>query len=195
MIKTTPILLEEYKDYANPTAKIRRLVEQGLLTPIIRGLYETDSLTPGYRLAPIIYGPSYLSYEFALAFHTLIPERVHVFTSATFGKRRSKLYSTPFGIFTYRDIPRPLYPLDLLMYTESGYAFQVASPEKALCDQLHKAAPLGGKRALQGYLFEDLRIDPIDFFALDKNRMLELALDYPAGNHKLLVSYLKEALS
>lgn len=42
MIKTTAILRNELKEYVNPTAKIRRLVDSGELIPLVRGLYETD---------------------------------------------------------------------------------------------------------------------------------------------------------
>ncbi len=80
--------MDELKKYVNPTAKIRLLLDSGKLVPIIRGLYETDASIPGYYLAPIIYGPSYLSFEFALAYYSLIPEVVYNFTSATFEKKR-----------------------------------------------------------------------------------------------------------
>lgn len=53
-------------------------------------MYETDSNTPGYLLAGSIYGPSYLSFDFALAYYDLIPERVVNYTSATFGKKKKK---------------------------------------------------------------------------------------------------------
>ena len=105
MIKTTAMLMNELKEYVNPTAKIRRLVDGGKLVPIVRGLYETDGNIPGYYLAPIIYGPSYLSFEFALAYYSLIPEAVYNFTSATFEKKKEKQYTTPYGTFTYSDVP------------------------------------------------------------------------------------------
>ena len=89
--------MDELKNFVNPTAKIRRLVERGELVPIVRGLYETDKNIPGYYLADSIYGPSYLSFEFTLGFHSLIPEAVHQYTSVTFEKNREKLYETPYG--------------------------------------------------------------------------------------------------
>ena len=70
------MLLQEYRSYANPAAKIARMVKSGKLTPIIRGLYETDASVPGYCLSGVIYGPSCLSFEFALSWHNLIPEAV-----------------------------------------------------------------------------------------------------------------------
>ena len=90
MIKTTAMLTEELRQYVNPAAKIRRMAEAGELTPIIKGLYETNASTPGHYLAGAIYGPSYPSFEYALAQHGLIPEAVYSFTSATCGKGRKK---------------------------------------------------------------------------------------------------------
>ena len=42
------MLTEELRQYANPAAGIRRMTDAGLLTPIIKGLYETDASTPGH---------------------------------------------------------------------------------------------------------------------------------------------------
>ena len=99
------MLCDELRGYANPLAKISRMMRSGELTPLIKGLYETDAAVPGHYLAGIIYGPSYLSFEFALAWHGLIPEAVYSYTSATCGKGRKKRYDTAFGTFLFRDIP------------------------------------------------------------------------------------------
>ena len=90
MIKTTNMLLEELNTYASPNNKIGRMVQAKELIPIVKGLYETNSSTPGYLLAGSIYGPSYLSFDFALGIHGLIPEAVYAFTSATFEKKKKK---------------------------------------------------------------------------------------------------------
>ena len=80
------MLLDELHSYRNPRDKLARMVQNKECIPIIQGLYETDSSTPGYRLANCICTPSYLSFEFALSYHGLIPEAVYNFTSATFEK-------------------------------------------------------------------------------------------------------------
>lgn len=191
MIKTTAILKNELKEYRNPNAKIRRLVEEGKLIPIIRGLYETDGSIPGYCLASIIYGPSYLSFEFALAYYSLIPEAVYTFTSATFEKKKEKQYSTPFGNFTYRDVPSKAYPAGVLLQTENGYGYKIATAEKAICDQLYKISPVDNQKELQELLFDDLRIDRDDFFALNLDNLYALAGLYNTKNHKLLQRTIK----
>lgn len=191
MIKNTKMLVDELKEYVNPTAKIRRLVDSKELFPIVRGLYETDASIPGYYLAPIIYGPSYLSFEFALAYYSLIPEAVYNFTSATFEKKKVKRYQTPFGTFTYRDVPSDAYPLGIILHSENGYGFQIASPEKAICDELYKISPLKNRSELEKLLFEDLRIDQDEFFRLNMTDLYEIATCFRTQNHKLLQAYVR----
>ncbi len=194
MIKTTAMLKDELKEYVNPTAKIRRLVDKGELVPVVRGIYETDKSISGYCLAPIIYGPSYLSFEFALSYHGLIPETVHIFTSATFEKKKAKQYETPFGIFSYRDVPSAAYPVGVILQSENGYGFQIAAPEKAICDELYKISPLKNQDELERLLFEDLRIDNDEFFNLNLADLLKIATFYRTKNHRLLQAYLKRRI-
>lgn len=191
MIKTTSILVNELKNFKSPNQKIRRMVEGGELTPIIKGLYETDRNTPAHLLAASIYGPSYLSFEFALAFHGLIPEAVYACTSATYGKRKLKRYKTPFGLFTYRDIPDEAYPYGVTALEENGYGFLLASPEKAVCDQLYKMPVAANQREIGRLLFEDLRIDKREFDGLNKQDMIELSDKYHSTNLKRFAGWLK----
>lgn len=188
------MLMDELKDYVNQSAKIRRMVDRGELMPIVRGVYETNSNIPGYYLAPIIYGPSYLSFEFALAYYSLTPEAVYHFTSATFEKKKTKQYNTPYGTFTYRDVPSDVYPLGIVLHSENGYGFQIASPEKAICDQLYKISPVKNRSELESLLFEDLRIDRGDFFRLNMTALYEIASRYQTQNHKLLKAYVKRSV-
>ena len=192
MIKTTSMLIQQYNTYANPAAKIARKVKSGDLIPIIKGLYETDRSIPGHYLAGIIYGPSYLSFEFALAWHGLIPEAVYAFTSATCGKKRKKQYSTPFGVFTYRDIPTPAFPYGTKLYEENGYGFVISSAEKAVCDYLYTCSPCANRKELRQLLFDNLRIDKEAFRSTDLSEMMALAGLYHTANHKLLISLIKE---
>jgi len=148
----------------------------------------------GYYLAPIIYGPSYLSFEFALAYYSLIPEAVYNYTSATFEKKKEKQFMTPYGTFTYRDVPSEAYPVGIVLRSENGYGFQIASPEKALCDQLYKISPLRNRRELEHLLFEDLRIDQEEFFRLNMVYLLKIAHCYNTQNHKLLRAYIKRSI-
>lgn len=190
MIKTSAMLYEELSDYVNPAAKIRRMTEQGKLFPIIRGLYETDPDVPPYCLSRIIYGPSYISFDYALAWFGLIPEKVSVITAASFQKRKMKTYSTRFGVFTYRDVPSSVYPIGIRFYSEGDYSYLMASPEKALCDKLYTISPRRNRKELKSLLFEDIRIDPSVFDSLNREELLDIASRYHTANHKLLSAYI-----
>ena len=192
MVKTTAMLIQELSQYANPAAKIRRMVQSEQLVPIIKGLYETDKTIPGYYLSGVIYGPSYLSFEFALSWHDLIPEAVYTFTSATCGKGKKKQYKTAFGTYTYRDVPIAAFPYGTTLYEENEYSFVLATPEKAICDMLYTLSPCGSRKELRQLLFEDLRIDETAFTNTNWGHMTELAGLYHTANHRLLISMMKE---
>ncbi|MBR0352748.1 MAG: hypothetical protein IJH53_06045 [Oscillospiraceae bacterium] len=192
MIKTTAMLLQQNSSYVNPAAKIGRMVRDGELIPVIRGLYETDRSVPGYCLAGIIYGPSYLSFEYALAWHGLIPEAVYAFTCATCGKKKKKQYQTPYGVFTFRDVPAAAFPYGTELRVENGYGYMIASAEKAVCDRLYTCSPCSNRTELRQLLFDDLRIDEAAFRSADLNEMAELAGLYKTKNHRLLIAMLKE---
>lgn len=192
MIKTTAMLWNELSRYANPAAKIRRMAENKQLIPIIKGLYETDDSVPGHYLASLLYGPSYLSFEFALAWHDFIPEAVYAYTCATCGKGRKKRYETTFGVYTYRDVPINVFPYGTALHEERGYSFVIASPEKAICDLIYTRPPCRNRKELRQLLFEDMRIDEYSFRHAKTDDFIELAGLYHTANHRLLVSMIKE---
>lgn len=186
MIKTYQMLLEELSEYKAPVQKLLRMIQSGHYMKLTKGLYETNVHTPGYLLANAIYGPSYLSFEFALSYHGLIPEAVVQYTSATFKKRKTKTFSNYFGVFSYRDIPADVFPYEIIIKEEQGYTYQIASAEKALCDQLYTLKPVKNKKELNALLFKDLRIDEDEFQNLNVNIIMKLCEYYPSTNLKIL---------
>ena len=90
----------------------------------------------------------------------------------------------------YRDVPATVYPLGIELKAENGYSYQIATPEKALCDKLYTLSPVYSVKALKELLFEDLRIDADAFHALRRNDILQLAPLYRATNLKLLAKLL-----
>ena len=94
----------ELSEYDSPKSKLSRMAKSGEYFPITKGIYETDRYTPAYLLAGSIYGPSCISFEYALSFYGMIPEAVYTVTSATFEKKKKKKFETAFGTFTYRDV-------------------------------------------------------------------------------------------
>ena len=192
MIYSFDDLQIKFQGYTDIKGKIRREVQAGRLIPVARGLYETDQTISGKYLAGRIYGPSYLSFDFALYVYSLIPEAVYnTYTSATFDKRKTKKYQNLFGVFTYRDIPTEVYPLGVLIVEENGYSYQIATPEKALCDKLYTISPVSNLTELKELLFDDLRIDEDEFEKLDQNTLETLAPLYHSTNLNLLAKLIR----
>ena len=69
MIYSFDDLALKYRDYSNIKSKINREVHSGKLIQITRGLYETDANVTGKYLAGRIFGPSYLSFDYALSLY------------------------------------------------------------------------------------------------------------------------------
>ena len=191
MIITNSMAKNNLKEYANKNTKLTREVKTGKLFKIKNGLYETNQNTPSYLLAGSIYGPSYISFEYALSYYGLIPERVDTVTCATFNKKKKKQYDTSFGFFTYRDVPTLAYPEEIILKEENDYSYQIASKEKALCDKLYSLAPLKNIFNLENMLFNDLRIDKNEFNNLNVLKIKKLSNLYHSSNINLLVKYLE----
>ena len=191
MIFTSSMLVEQLREYSDPFGKIKRMKNSGSLFQLTRGLYETDPKVPGYCLAGAIYGPSYLSFDYALATYGLIPEAVYTFTSATFEKKKAKEYENHYGRFSYRDVPSDAYPFGIVIKEENGYVYRIATPEKAFCDKLYIMPPVMSQKELANLLFDSLRIDQTEFEKLNTDDILEIAPKYCCNNLKYLMKYLE----
>lgn len=191
MILTTSMLAEQLMDYSDPAGKIMRMKENGELLRLTRGIYETDKNTPGYCLAGAIYAPSYLSFDYALSCYDLIPEAVYTYTSATFEKKKAKIYENYFGRFSFRDVPSEAYPFGILIKEENGYIYKIASPEKALCDKLYTMPPVTSQKDIERMLIEDLRIDPSDLDRLDTDMIMQFGGKYHSNNLRYFMKYLE----
>ena len=192
MILTNNMIINGLSEYSNPKTKLGRLVKSGNFFPIIRGLYETDINKAGYLLAESIYSPSYLSFDFALSFYGLIPETVYSYTSATFEKRKKKIYNTSFGNFYYRDVPSDVFYLEVISLHEDKYYFKIASPEKALCDKLYTVAPVRSLKRIAELLEDDLRIDYSELEKLNIEIIEEISPLYHSSNVTLLAKFLRK---
>jgi len=172
-------LNDQLRDYANPRAKIAGMERRKELIRLKRGLYITrdaaDHHFPGGCIANRLYGPSYVSFAYALRLYNLIPEFVPNVTSATTGKHRTKRFVTPVGVFFYRDVPAPVFHRALTFRNEAGARFLVATPEKALCDELSTVGSIRTVRTLEQLLFDNLRLDRERLRQLAPREILALA--------------------
>lgn len=191
MILTNNMIKENLKEYSNKNSKICREIKKGNLIKIRNGLYETDPQVDGYLLAGCIYGPSYLSFDFALFYYGLIPEKVTTYTSATFNKKKKKIYKNYFGTYLYRDIPEKVYHLGIKLIKTDAYSYQIATPEKALCDKLYTLSPVKNFKKLENLLFNDLRIDLDEFNKLNLKEIEEISNFYHSTNVNLLYRYMR----
>lgn len=194
MVYTIDELKIKYNQYSDIQGKIKREVEKGKYIPIVRGLYETNINTPGYYLSSYIYGPSYLSFDYALSYYGLIPERVKTYTSATYNKRKTKTYSTSFGYYVYRDIPRSAYPFQIKAIEENGYVYYIASKEKAICDKLYTIKSVSSVKDLNEMLFNNLRIDRQEFNKLDRDILLLLTKKYSSKTLSTFEKFIEETM-
>ena len=110
-------------------------------------------------IANNLYAPPYISYEYALSYHALIPERVEEISSAT--TKNAKRFSNKYGLFTFKHIDKKLFALGVNIVSSKQGNFMIASPEKALCDKIYTAKGLciRSKKTMLEYLLYDLRID------------------------------------
>jgi len=189
-------LEDHFSHYANPKSKIAHLVRQGVLYRLKRGLYvRADAARNPYVLgkaANRIYGPSYVSFVYALRWHGLIPEHVSHITSATYEKGRSKRYDTPVGSFFYQDVPSGAYPHGVMLAGEGRQGFLIASAEKALCDALYRISGIRSLGRLENLLFSDLRLDPEGFHALDHAALIVLAEHYRTVTLATLMKFVEK---
>lgn len=194
MLQSVLSLYNQNNEYDNERQRLSRYAKKGKLTRLIRGLYETEENPGGLWLANAIYGPSYLSFEFALSYHGLIPERVYEYCSATFGTGKWKEFITPFGRFSYRDIPKKAYPYGIILLTQDGYSAQIATAEKAMCDILYEKPLLKNLHEMEEFLFEDMRIYENGFSSLSCEDIMDLAPLYGSTNVSLLAKYVRRKL-
>ena len=192
MIVTVSMLKQKYADYTNPLDKIRRDADQGVIFRLNRGLYETDRNVDPYLLAAPILSPSYLSFEFALSYYGLIPERTMAITSATLNVRKNKTYVNVFGRYEYSDIPASAFSEGLCLIGEGEYIVRMASKEKAICDSLYKWRVVHSIKALKELLFIDKRMDEDEFASCDFIQMKRLAKLYRKTNLKLLIRLIEK---
>ena len=187
-------LLSCLEDYAHPRDKISDLLRKGVVVRVKKGLYvfgEEYRRKPYSReiLANLIYGPSYISLDYALQFHGLIPERVEAVTSVTTG--RARRFETPVGLFTYRPIPLEGFRNGMdQMETGDRRNFLMATPEKALADKLYddRGTGISTQKQLENYLEKNLRIEMAAIKELNAEKLDQIARNYRSRKLRLLAN-------
>ncbi|MDR0931786.1 MAG: hypothetical protein LBM70_02035 [Victivallales bacterium] len=179
-------------EYRQKRAKIASLLKRGEIVQIRRGLYtfaaslRREPLNVGV-LANRIYGPSYVSEDFALSYYGMIPEATAMVTSVAMG--RSRTFANEFGVFSYRYCRSGAYAVGVNLVGEGKQRFLVATQEKALFDKALNDKRFDGNDP-ESYLADDLRIDLTALSGLDKDVLTALA-PFMLGRLKKLYLYLE----
>lgn len=188
-------LLSALKEYKDPQRRRHDLLKKKIIIRVKKGLYIWHpSFAQGTYskeiLANLIYGPSYISLEYALAFWKLIPERVETVTSITF--KKDKTFSTSVGKFTYRYLNKNAYSIGINQVEVKNQRFALmASPEKALLDYIALNVKNNGG-SFDELLFEDLRIDKSDWSQLKVENLLAYGANYRSRAIKSFCHYIRK---
>lgn len=184
------------KDYKSPRAKLTTLLQKGDLIRVKKGLYLFGS---DYRKGPYspevmankIYGPSYVSREYALAYYGLIPEYVAEITSVS--TKRVRNFDTPIGRFSYVRLPSKLYQVNFnLISVSRNETALLATAEKALADLLYfRDDHPETLNELVDLLFDDLRLDEALVSRMRIGMFNEILKAGGSPTIKLIIEWLK----
>jgi hypothetical protein len=190
------VLMWALSEYQKPRDLLTRLLRQGKVVRIRKGLYLFGDLyrrrpIPHEVLANLIYGPSVISLDYALSYYGLIPERVYEFTSITTG--RSRVFQTPVGRYSYQQVSPPRMAIGAIQIKQETGNWLTCDPLKALADKVsidRRFRPTS-KSNYPDYLFADLRIDEeiLEKF-YDKQELLNIQEQFGSRKISWLVEYL-----
>ena len=150
--------------------------KQGLFMRLKRGIYALRTDRPSEEeVANALYRPSYISFEYALAYYNLLPEMPYQVTSAT--TKPTRLFTTDHISFSYYTIKREAYTgYSLVNINEKS--FLIADREKALVDYLYFVTI--GKRPHN---------DRLIIKNLNQDKLMDYAKKYQRNS---LINYLKD---
>ena len=153
------------------TFLIHRYAKKGFILRVKRGLYcFPDSIPPELYIANKLYEPSYISLEFALSYHRVIPETVYEITSVT--TKSTRRFESQGKLYTYKRIKRDAFT-GYFSKRQAGYNYLIATPEKAFVDYQYLRARLN-KEPLRRFNKEKI----------DRNKAIQYAKLF--GSDKLI---------
>ena len=175
-------LMWALSSYKKPRDALSRFIDNDSIVRVKKGLYVFGEdwrrgIICKESLANLIYGPSYLSLEYALSYYGLIPERVEQITSMT--SLRSKLFHTPLGVFAYVHLnPEKMAVGVTSVKVDRYHEFLIATPEKALADRISSHKNLTSKEEVYAFVCEGLRIDEEALSQLELSLLIKVAEVY-----------------
>ncbi len=169
---TAATIASLYPRLSGKNQKVQQLERNGEIIRLKKGLYVVK---PPQGTKPLsteliaghLYAPSYISKSSALSYYGLIPERVYTTQSMTI--KQPRVFNTPLGRFEYSHTAREAFHVGLRSIVKDGFAFVMASPEKALCDLIADATGIWLRylKEARDYLEADIRLDMEAFWKMD----------------------------
>ena len=92
-------------------------------------------------------------------------------------------------------MPINVYPLGINVIEEGNYSYQIATPEKALCDKLYTLSPIKNMQEFEIVLCNDLRIDLDELKKLNLKDIEILSQYYHCTNVNLLCRYMRRKIN
>jgi hypothetical protein len=173
-------LSHRLRQYRSPRTKIGLMLKKGEIVRIKKGLYilpeEYGGKLDNILLSNLIYGPSYVSFEYALSYWGLIPEKIEVVTAVT--NKRKKRFQTPIGVFSYRFLNNRIFPVGRVLIKDDAGSSIIASKEKSLCDKLATVKEIKNEEDAVEYLNTDLRVDWEEIKDLDVVELKSIMAHY-----------------
>jgi len=191
-------LIHVLAEYRKPRDAISSLLRKEQIIRVRKGLYIFGELwrrqsISREMLANLVYGPSILSINYALAWYGLIPERAYVLTSITSG--RSRNFNTPLGRFSYTHLSLKRFGFGATIQKSNTGNWLITEPIKALADKVwtDKRFQPTSPASFADYLFEDLRIDEATLAGFyNKFNMNNLVRAYSTRKVTWMVEFLQK---
>jgi len=141
--------------------------KKGYIIKLKNGLYAFSNQSDEVlieHISFILYQPSYISLEWALANYGLIPETVYSPTAIT--TRATRTFNNKFGHFIYRHVKKDMF-FGYQKIKRRQQIYLIAEPEKALIDYLY----LNSAKIKNEHDVEELRLNKFTLKELDKNKI------------------------
>lgn len=171
---------------------LSRWAKHGKVIRLKRGLYtlpeDVRKISFSLRwLANTLYSPSYVSLEYVMSLHDLIPERVHAVTSVT--PNKTATFQNPLGRFIYQHLKKNLFFGFEARQDEFENEIVMALPEKALLDHIYLNSEW---EPTLMFLEQNLRLQGLE--NLQKKRLKEFGARFQSKKMSAAVAFLLKQL-
>ena len=155
-------------------SQLSALAKKGELIRLKNGLYAIASkargISPEY-IAFKLYGPSYVSLEWAMNRHGIMPDVPFHVTSVT--AKPTRTFKTPWGNFYYRTIKKDYFFGYEKHEDVRGEPYLMADVEKTIIDYLYLHSDIKDADDIEG-----LRFNPFTMEELDRAKLKSYAAVY-----------------